>query len=368
MRPPRVNGRSLVNLIAELEHRLTGSCQAPRLDSDLADLIPAGETYVLALFDGLGAHQLDHPNASDLAAANVATIDTMFPSTTSVSLSTIATGMTPTQHGIIAYLMNFPDHGVVNMLKWAKPGGQPIAADPTHLLPTPNLWERLRMAGLEPICVQPGNFQDTPLTRALYRGARFESVWTENDIIDATTQLAAEPGRLIFTYIPHVDVAAHVGGQQSDGYATAMRTANMIWQTIANRLADHAVMVGTADHGHLDYSEDHKLDLPATDLTIFGEPRAIYIAGGDSDSTDVPPSLAGFPARWVPKSELREWLGPGVAHPALEERLPDGALLPDPGYLLLASCMDRRLVGMHGGLEPGELEIPIMVARPATGS
>ncbi|MDH5504422.1 MAG: alkaline phosphatase family protein [Acidimicrobiia bacterium] len=364
MRPPRLHGRSLVNVIAELEHRLTGSCQAPRLDLDLAEHIPDAATYVLVLFDGLGAHQLNHEQAGDLAAANVATIDAPFPSTTTVSLSSIATGMTASQHGIIGYLMNLPDHGVVNMLKWTTPGGVPIEADTSQLLPTPNLWERLKAAGIEPICVQPGNFERTPLTRALYRGARYESVWNDADIVDATAQLASEPGRLIFTYVPHVDVAAHVGGQKSDDYGRAVRTANSIWQTIANRLPEHAVMIGTADHGHLDYAEDHKLELPTEGLTIFGEPRAVYVKGVSEESPGIPSSLAPFPATWIPKDQLRAWLGNGPPHPELERRLPDGVLLPDPGYLLLTSYMDNRLIGMHGGLEPGELEIPLLVARP----
>lgn len=364
MRPPRLDGRSLVNVIAELEYRMTGSCQAPRLDSDLAGCIPEAETYVLVLFDGLGAHQLDHQYASDLAHANMATIDAPFPSTTTVSLSSIATGMTPSQHGIIGYLMNLPDHGVVNMLKWTKPGGIPVGAETSQLLPTPNLWERLSAAGIEPICVQPGDFQGTPLSRALYRGARYESVWNDADIIDATTQLASEPGRLIFTYVPHVDVAAHVGGQRSDEYGRAIRTVNSIWQTIANRLPARAVMVGTADHGHLDYAEDHKLELPTDGLTIYGEPRAVYVKANTGESSDLPSTLASFPATWVPKEQLRAWLGDGTPHPDLEDRLPDGVLLPDPGYLLLTSYMDKRLIGMHGGLEPGEVEIPLLVARP----
>ena len=363
MRGPRVHGRSLVNLVAELEHRLTGSCRAPRLDPEVASEIPEAETYVLSLFDGLGAAQLSHPNASGMAEAHVATIDSMFPSTTTVSLATIATGTTPTEHGIVSYLMYFPEHGIVNMLKWIKPGGGPVDASTEHLLPAPNLWERLRDAGVEPICVQPGAFERSPLSRALYRGARYESVWSENDIVDATIQLAAEPGRLIFTYVPHVDVAAHIAGQKSDTYADAMRTANTIWDSIANRLPSHAVMVGTADHGHVDYHDENKLKLPSEGLTIFGEPRAIFVTDHESTSGAIPASLTNFPATWIPRDDLRAWFGPGIAHPELESRLPDGALLPDPGYLLLTGYMDDRLIGMHGGLETAELEIPVMVAR-----
>jgi hypothetical protein len=76
---PNYEGKSLINLVAELEHRLTGASVAPRLADDLSQQIPEAETYVLVLFDGLGTHQLDHGAASDLAISQRATIDAPFP-------------------------------------------------------------------------------------------------------------------------------------------------------------------------------------------------------------------------------------------------------------------------------------------------
>ena len=64
---PDYDGGSLVNLMAELEHSLTGAAASRRLHPHLADHIPEADTYVLCLFDGLGAGQLDHPAAEPLA-------------------------------------------------------------------------------------------------------------------------------------------------------------------------------------------------------------------------------------------------------------------------------------------------------------
>ena len=44
----------------------------------------------------------------------------------------------------------------------------------------------LRTAGVEPITVQPGDFQTSPMTRATYRGARFEGAWDADDLVEAT--------------------------------------------------------------------------------------------------------------------------------------------------------------------------------------
>ena len=63
-------------------------------------------------------------------------------------------------------------------------GVQPTA-EPS-MLPAPNLWERLRSVGVEPVTVQPGDFTGSPLSQMLYRGARFEAAWDVEDLVTAT--------------------------------------------------------------------------------------------------------------------------------------------------------------------------------------
>jgi hypothetical protein len=360
---PDYSGGSLLNLVAELEHRLTDSASAERLHSHLADLIPAASTYVFVLFDGLGDHQLEHLRAKPLQAARVAALDAVFPTTTSVNLATIATGLAPAVHGLIAHQLYVPAVGqVVNTLKWATPWGDPVLIDHGSFLPTPNLWERLRKHGIEPITVQPANFQESPLSRVLYRACRYEAAWTVDEIVEATTQLAGVPDRFIFTYFPNVDVAAHVGGQDSDEYAAAISTAAGIWDRIASSLPANAVMVGTSDHGHLDYSERDKVLLPhRPGPEFYGDPRAVLVRRIDAELSE---SIADLPCRVVEAAEYRAWLGPGADHPDLTGRLPEGVLLADPSRLIIPRFMDKRLTGYHGGMADEELHIPLLVSGP----
>src|SRR5690606_15288967 len=132
------------------------------------------------------------------------------------------------------HLVWYPDlRQVVNTLKWVTPSGDPVGYDYPSLLPRPNLWERLRAAGAEPITVQPGDFAGSPLTRMVYRGARFEGAWDPSDLAQATVTLASVPGRLIFTYVPFVDVAGHVTGLESEEFSAAMKAASQVWEGIA---------------------------------------------------------------------------------------------------------------------------------------
>ena len=51
---PSYDGAGLVNLMAELELKLTGQSAFRGLAPDLAASIPEADTYILVLFDGLG--------------------------------------------------------------------------------------------------------------------------------------------------------------------------------------------------------------------------------------------------------------------------------------------------------------------------
>ena len=63
---PSYQGGNLVDLMAELERRLTGESPTRGLRSDLAGLIPDKCNYVLVVVDGLGDCQLAHPSAETL--------------------------------------------------------------------------------------------------------------------------------------------------------------------------------------------------------------------------------------------------------------------------------------------------------------
>lgn len=360
--PPSYDGGGLVNLVAELERRLTGSAPSPTLDPEPAGRIPAAETYVLVLFDGLGTHQLGHPAAAPLAASEAGSLDAPFATTTTVSLATIATGLAPAGHGVLGHLLWLPGAGaIVNTLKWMTRWGEPVEYDTASLLPGPNLWERLSATGVEPITVQPGNFEGTPLSRALYRGCRFEGTWSEDELVRATADLARAPGRLILSYLPHVDFAAHVWGQQAGEYADAMRTVARAWERLLLDLPPGAVAVGTSDHGHVDYGPGDKLlvrDDRYDPLRLAGDPRSVMAWGPDGLIDELAAETGGEVVRG---DALRALYGPGPEHPELTGRIPDAVVLAPPGRLILPRGFDKRLTGYHGGLEPAERRIPLLV-------
>jgi len=353
---PSYDGSGLVNLVAELERRLVGSRPFPGLADTSA--VPEADTYVLVLFDGLGLAQLEHAGAATFRSTQAGTIDSPFPSMTNVSLATVATGLSASQHGQVAHLTWYPDlEMVVNTLKWVTPGGEPVPYDYASLLPRPNFWERLRSGGIEPITVQPADFQTSPLTREMYRGARFEGAWSESDLAQATVALASEPGRLIFTYVPFVDYAGHVFGQGSVEFADAMGLAATIWDEIVRDLPPGAAVLGTSDHGLMEVTEADKVVVrdPRFDtLRLAGDPRGVQIWGDEVLAHELAAVTGG---RLVDPTPL---LGPAMTDIA-RSRLGEMLLLAPPGKVIVPRGFDKRLRCYHGGLSPVELEIPLLV-------
>ncbi len=356
--PPSYDSAGLVNLISEIEKRMGGQPPSPELATSVAGSIPNSETYVLVLFDGLGVGQLSHPGVETIRKSAAGTLQAGFPTTTSASLATVATGLSPAEHGVIAHLSWIPEHGkIVNTLKWVDLSGGPVNHDFPSILPRPNLWERLRSAGVEPITVQPGDFAGSPLSRVLYRGARFEGIWAAEDMIEATLQLAGEPRRFIFTYVPFVDVAGHVFGQDSREFSDAMRVANRIWDELQRGLPPGVALLGTADHGLVDYDEGSKQlirDSRFDDVVFGGDPRGLQLWCDEPTALELEDLTGG---QLIDPLTL---VGPrptDVTRARLGRRL----LLAPRGKVLLPRGFDKRLLAYHGGLDQREVEIPLLV-------
>jgi len=246
---------------------------------------------------------------------------------------------------------------VVNSLKWVSLSGEPVTYDFPSVLPPDNLWERLRARRVEPITVQPGDFSGSPLSRTLYRGARFEGAWDVDDLVTATAQLAGEPNRFIFTYVPHVDFAGHVFGLASTEFADAMRIAVSVWEGIAAALPPGAALLGTADHGLLEFDEEQKVLIrePRFDsLRFAGDTRGVHL-WGDHDLMKELATMTG--GELVDPVGL---LGPSPTE-VTKSRLGQKLLLSPDNRALLPKGFDKRLRCYHGGLSDAEVKIPLLI-------
>src|SRR5438067_11819125 len=112
---PRYGTRSL----AELVPSLLSSLGLAGLTNPLP-LEPAARVCLL-LVDGLGWEglQANRPAAPFLNSISGEPLTAGFPATTAASLSSLATGLPPGEHGLVGYAMALPGHDrAVNTLAW----------------------------------------------------------------------------------------------------------------------------------------------------------------------------------------------------------------------------------------------------------
>jgi hypothetical protein len=88
--------------------------------------LPAGGKRLVLVLDGVGWEQLQQrpgltPTLSAMAGGPITTVA---PSTTATALTSITTGLTPAEHGIVGYRMLVDDQ-VLNCLRW----GTELTAD-----------------------------------------------------------------------------------------------------------------------------------------------------------------------------------------------------------------------------------------------
>ncbi len=357
VRAPDYAGGGLVNLAAELEYRLHGRHEAPRLYPALAGHVPPARTYVLVLFDGLGDLQLTHPAAGPFRASRRAALDAAFSTQTTVNVATLAMGTPPSHHGLVAYLLRIGTR-VVNTIWWFDLAGLPVEIDLGGFLPTPNLPERLAQNGIETVVVEPAAYEGSPLSKVLFRSVT--SVPYEEDVeaVDVALSAAAEPDRLVLLYLPHVDAAAHAEGQQSDSYAEMVGRVAGFWADLQERLPPHAVAIGTADHGHVDATVRLHVE-PPEGVVLHGDSRCIWVAG---DASTARRWAADLPVQWIDRAAMDGWWGPEPFSNEAASRLPQGALLADEGVAIHYPGNATELVGYHGGVSEAELRIPLLVA------
>ena len=85
----------------------------------MPEVVKGAERIVLLLLDGLGWNQFQSHAAlmPTLSQFGGSYITTVAPSTTATALTSLVTGLSPGEHGILGYRMDMGDT-VMNVLRW----------------------------------------------------------------------------------------------------------------------------------------------------------------------------------------------------------------------------------------------------------
>jgi Type I phosphodiesterase / nucleotide pyrophosphatase len=351
---------------------LLGQLQRRRSE-EVPAWVPAPVTeasqIVLLVIDGLGAEQLRerHGLAPTLAGGTGLPITSVAPSTTACALTTLVTGRTPAEHGVVGYRVAL-DGDVMNVLQWSVRG-----ADARMRMPAPRFQPCESFPGWrEPVpVVTRQDYGPTGFTAAHLGPVELHRWHTPAGLVTAVRELAARGEPFVYAYYEGIDKVAHAEGL-GQYYDDELRAADRLVADVLEVLPPGAVLVVTADHGQVDVGGSVELLGPEImgDVTLLsGEGRFRWLharPGAAADLAEVAAALHGDVA-WVRTKEQiidEDWLG-GRPSDSIADRLGDVALVPfEPiAFLDPADTGELRLRARHGSLTPAEMLIPLLAWR-----
>ena len=382
---PDYSGGGIVNLMASVAQALggKGNGYAGFNGIDLRGLSDA-RNIVLMVVDGLGHRYLrEQAGTSSLYQACLAPITSVCHSTTASAVPTFLTGVPPQQHGFTGWFTYFSELGsVLAVLPFrTRLGFLPIVdteLSPGDLSGVASFYASLPVASH---IIMPDRIAHSSFNRAFCQGAQIWPFSGLSGLTETVTQVVSRvKGRsFIYAYWPEFDSLAHEFGVASQQVADHLTEIDSCFKRLLSELrgTDTLVLV-TADHGFVDTRpqttvrlSDHP-QLAETLMTpLCGEPRLAFCYVHPGRTAQFERYVAEHLARQVelfPSEKLLAdgWFGLGDPHPRLRDRVGHYALVMKEQFKItgeLPGELPLQHIGVHGGLSPEEMYVPLIMAE-----
>lgn len=360
---------------------------------------------VLLLVDGLG-HNTWHSQAVKTSFfGRVAgggfnrRLTSVFPSATAASVTTLSSGLTPQEHGLLDWHMYFDElDRVIITLPFTPIGSEKIdellqaGADPRILFDNVTLYEKMAQAGIQSYVLQDQSFANSSYTKLVTKGA---SIIACADAKDMARKLGELLGRAsgpayFYVYYGDLDRVSHVYGPNSAEYSLALsRFSATLQEELLDRVSpkdlQDTVLLVTADHGQIAVDPDKTIYLneyseivdalavsPAGNPILpWGSAREVFLRVKDSLVEETAKKLAAI---FEGKADIyrsedllsKGWFGHGSQHPYFLNRIGNVVILPRSNNLiwyLYPNGHKTTKCGLHGGLSPEEMYVSCAAAR-----
>lgn len=343
----------------------------------------AARSVVLLVLDGVGMAQLDLlPVDSFLRRHLIATLTSVFPSTTAAAITTFMTAKAPAAHGLTGWHVRFSEAGLdgrtLAILPVSVRGGGELPCSQDEVLAqvchVPPLFASL--PGVSQV-ISPDEIVDSPFNLRHSAGALRTGYRNLGGMLDAMHRVlcAPAPPSYIYAYWPDFDHCAHKRGAGSAEARELLRALDEALARCAQSVAGSgALLLVTADHGFIDAPPQRLIEIEDfPDLAdclagpLSGERRAVFCHVKPGRTGDFERGLQALDHACVvwPSSELvaAGRFGPGPMHPHLRERIGDYMLEMKADWTLrdtMPGERRHRLIGVHGGTSSDEMRVPLV--------
>ena len=389
---PSYSGQSIVNLVQSIS-RACGARALPDPDYPAypeLDVLPAATLaqarhIVLLVIDGLGQSSLARfPACPNLRRHLLATMTSVFPSTTASAITTFMSGLAPAQHALTGWHMHLEEVGQTLAIlplrarANAASSAQGLSALAARLFAYPSLFSRLER---ESWVLTPRSIADSTFNAWHARGARCLAYDTPRELFARLVALLNEPGRprYIYAYVADLDSRTHRFGCASEQVERTLAELDALFGACVDAVqgSDSWLLV-TADHGFIDSPparvlclDDHPRLAALLARPLCGERRAAYCYVAADKRADFEAYVREHLAHCAELRESAELIdagcfGPPPYHAQLAARVGDYTLLMKDDWTItdwLPGEKRYSLVGVHGGASRDEMSVPLIAVR-----
>lgn len=351
----------------------------------LADLIGPSRHFVFILADGFGMNFLEAMDNEAFAPTHLsAELQTVFPSTTSAALTTLATAKWPGIHAVLGWFLYLPViDAVTTILRFIRTSDgtslSRLGVRPDRAFPQPSWMSRIQR---EPLSLFPENILPTTYSSYFVNETQSQSYKHLKHATDKIIKRITEADGPTFTYLywPNIDSACHEHGTHHLKTRSSVTEMDQELLRLSKSLPENTRIVLTADHGLLDANETqtHWIE-PGDELASClsrepsGDAREVYFSLRRGQGPR-------FRDRFYNRFENRFVLltveetveialfGPGPLSTESRERLGDlvaislGADAIRYRYThLKLNALEKKYASHHSGLTPDEMRVPLIV-------
>jgi len=400
--PPCYRGYSLVNLPSTI----CGWLGAPPLGVEplveeyLSSFSSSYQKVILFMIDGLGLNfinrflergdlSIEAPIWNRLAGqGDVFALTSTSPSTTATALTSLWTGRTPAEHGVIGYEMWLKEYGLVaNMVNHSAsafggdPGGLRRAGfRPESFLPVPTLGIHLARYGVSAHSFQHHTLTHSGLSTMLMSGVENYPYLTQADLWVSLGDLLEKWNRgklFVNVYWSELDLLEHrfTSGDRRpiNEFVQFSRQLESFIDNLSKESRKETLFLFCADHGQIPTPPDPQRELvnhPRLNSWLSIQPTCenrlafLYLRPGIEPALrDYVHSVWGDDFQLVSsKAALESGLfGSGDFHPSIADRTGDIVAIAHNGAFWWWGNRENRQVSRHGGLSGEEMLVPLLL-------
>ena len=382
LRRPSAARPSFVDLVRSLQRGAGSPAAGAPHAGEIAGHLFDRERLVLVLVDGMGMAALADPAFADLRGGVRMELDAVFPATTACAMTTLATGLWPAQHGVPgwwAYLEEHDVEAVVLRYRERRSGRSlrrfGVRADDLWPHPPP-----FAQAGPEQIAYHyPPDIARSAFTRYLSGRRRthgYRRLRRASRRIVGNLRRRRAPA-VTWWYIPDYDSACHKHGVAGAASRQTLADLQGLLLDFAAAAPDDVRVALTADHGLVDLQRRDRWALLDGDPVLdclraapIGEARTPQFhvrPGREGELVERLIERAGERMAFLSRDEADDLrlFGPDPLGEQARRRFGDyiGIALAPFSVSWHKSADDPPLqhVGLHGGMTPDEVRIPLIV-------